>query len=197
MDFVRTPDERFANLPDYPYAPHYCDVPAGGGAFLRMAYVDEGPRDARPILMLHGELSWGFLYRRVLRPCLAAGLRVIVPDLIGFGRSDKPTHREDYTYARHVEWTKALLDSLALSEPVLLCQDWGGLIGLRIAGEEQRRFAKIAAANTFLPTGDRRPPDAFFTWRDFSQRVPELPIARVIRSGCVREIADATLAAYE
>ncbi len=198
MVFVRTPEERFAHIPDFNYAPRYVDVPSGDGATtLRMAYVDEGPRAARTVVMLHGEPSWGLLYRKVMRPCLDAGLRVVVPDLIGFGRSDKPTRREDYTYARHVAWTKALLDAAVPSDATLLCQDWGGLIGLRIAGEEPHRFARIVAANTFLPTGDRTPPDAFFVWREFSQTVPELPVGRIVRSGCAREVPDAVAAAYD
>ena len=147
--------------------------------------------------MLHGEPSWSFLYRKVIAACRAAGLRCVAPDLVGFGRSDKPTEREDYTYQRHVDWVRALLDSLALEQATLLCQDWGGLIGLRIAGEEPERFAKIVAANTFLPTGDRRPPDAFFAWQQFSQSVPVLPVAQIVRSGCAKELSDASAAAYD
>src|SRR5271166_4337112 len=123
-----------------------------------MAWVQDGPESADPILMLHGEPSWSYLYRRMIPILAGAGHRVVCPDLIGFGRSDKPTRREDYTYARHVAWVKALLDAVALEHATLLCQDWGGLIGLRIAGEEPHRFERIVAANTFLPTGDRRPP---------------------------------------
>src|ERR1700733_11428390 len=139
MECVRTPDERFGQIPDFAYRPRYADVPAGDGTTLRMGYVDDGPRDARAIVMLHGEPSWSFLYRKVMRACRDAGLRVVAPDLVGFGRSDKPTRREDYTYARHVGWMKALLDAIAIEHATLLCQDWGGLIGLRIAGEEPHR----------------------------------------------------------
>jgi haloalkane dehalogenase len=200
MDFVRTPDARFGSVPDFANSVRYASVPAvpeGDGAALRMAYIDEGPRDARTVVMLHGEPSWSFLYRKVIRACVAAGLRVIVPDLIGFGRSDKPTKREDYTYARHVAWVKALLDAAAPTDATLLCQDWGGLLGLRIAGEEPHRFARIVAANTFLPTGDRKPAEAFFAWRDFSQNVPELPVAKIVSSGCARELSPDVLAAYD
>ncbi len=196
MEFVRTPDERFAAIPDFAHVPHYAEVAAGDGTMLRMAYVDEGPRDARAVVMLHGEPSWSFLYRKSMRACLDAGLRVIAPDLVGFGRSDKPTRREDYTYASHVAWTKALLDALSLGHATLLCQDWGGLIGLRIAGEEPARFAKIVAANTFLPTGDHKPPEAFFMWRTFSQTVPELPVAQIVQRGCARELSPEVVAAY-
>jgi haloalkane dehalogenase len=197
MDFVRTPGDRFADLPDFPHAPRYLDVPAGDGTSLRLAYVDEGPRDAHAVVMLHGEPSWGFLYRHVMRVCLDAGLRVVVPDLIGFGRSDKPSRREDYTYARHVAWVKAFLDAVPTAHATLLGQDWGGLIGLRIAAEEPHRFAKIVAANTFLPTGDRKPSDAFFAWRTFSQTVPELPIGRIVYGGCVRKPSAAVQAVYD
>lgn len=197
MDFVRTPDERFAAISAFTYTPRYENIPAGDGTTLRLAYVDEGPRTSRAVVMLHGEPSWGFLYRKVMRACLEAGLRVVVPDLIGFGRSDKPTQREDYTYARHVTWLKAWLDAVSLEAPALLCQDWGGLIGLRIAGEEPHRFGKIIAANTFLPTGDVKPPPAFFAWREFSQTTPVLPISRIVRGACLRELPDEVAAAYD
>ena len=201
MKALRTPDERFAKLPDFAHEPRYVEVPAGDDSTstLRMAWIDVGPRDAPTVLMLHGEPSWSFLYRKVAQACSAGGLRVVVPDLVGFGRSDKPTRPEDYTYARHVVWTKALLDTaLHDAGPVtLLCQDWGGLLGLRIAGEEPHRFAKIVAGNTFLPTGDRKPPDAFFAWRTFSQTVPELPVSKIIATGCVRPLDDEVLRAYD
>ncbi len=192
MDALRTPDERFTNLPDFPYAPRYLDVEG-----LRMAYVDEGPRDAPVVLMLHGEPSWSFLYRHVIREVTAAGLRAIAPDLIGFGRSDKPTRREDYTYAQHMAWLRGFLDGLALPPVTLVCQDWGGLLGLRLVGEEPERFARVVAANTFLPTGDVRPPDAFFAWRTFSQTAPVLPVGGIVMRGCARPVAPAVIAAYD
>src|SRR5262249_22696391 len=151
---LRTPDERFRDLPDHPFAPHYLDVPSGEGEELRIHYLDEGPRDAATVLMMHGEPSWSFLYRKVIAVVTAAGLRAVAPDLVGFGRSDKPAERADYTYARHVEWMAAFLASLDLRDVTLLCQDWGGLIGLRLVAEHQDRFARVVAANTFLPTGD-------------------------------------------
>jgi haloalkane dehalogenase len=196
MDVLRTPDERFASLPDMPWTPRYVEVPSHLGA-LRMAYVDEGPRDGHPVVMLHGEPSWSFLYRKVIAPVTAAGLRAIAPDLIGFGRSDKPAQRDDYTYQRHVDWLRAFLDALALPRFTLLCQDWGGLLGLRLAGEEPDRFAAIVAANTFLPTGDQRPPDAFFAWRQFSQTVPEFPAGRIVGGACARPVAPEVIAAYD
>ncbi len=192
MHALRTPDSRFAALPDFPWAPHYVEV---GG--LRMAYLDEGPRDAPLVLMLHGEPSWSFLYRKVIPVVLAAGMRAVAPDLIGFGRSDKPTERSAYTYQSHMDWLKAFVAATSLSEINLLCQDWGGLLGLRLVGEDPDRFARVIAANTFLPTGERTPPPAFFAWRDFSQNVPELPVAKIIQTGCTTPLSEAVLAAYD
>ena len=150
METVRTPDDRFANVPGHRFAPHYVEVEG-----LRIHYVDEGPRDAVPVLLLHGEPSWSYLYRKMIPVIGAAGHRVIAPDLVGFGRSDKPVRREDYTYQRHVDWMRGVLERLDLRRITLVCQDWGGLIGLRLAAEQPERFARIVAANTFLPTGDR------------------------------------------
>src|SRR5262245_63303575 len=150
MDALRTPDERFANLPGYPFAPHYVTVGDG----LRVHYADEGPRDVPPVLCLHGEPSWSYLYRKMIPPLVAAGHRVVAPDLVGFGRSDKPVRREDYTYQRHVDWMRGVLEKLDLRNVTLVCQDWGGLIGLRLAAEHSARFTRIVAANTFLSTGD-------------------------------------------
>lgn len=199
MDILRTPDARFASLPDFPWTPRYVDVPAGDGSpqTLRMAVIDEGSRDAPVVLMLHGEPSWSFLYRHVIRGVTAAGLRAVAPDLVGFGRSDKPAARTDYTYQRHMDWLRACLDALALPPVTLLCQDWGGLLGLRLVGEEPARFAGVVAANTFLPTGDVRPPDAFFAWRQFSQTVPELPVGLIVAKGCARPMAPEVIAAYD
>ncbi len=198
MDRLRTPDERFAALPDFPWPAHVIDVPAGdGGEPLRMAYIDEGPRDAPVVLMLHGEPSWSFLYRHVIRATVAAGLRAVAPDLIGFGRSDKPTARDDYSYASHMGWLRGFVDGAGLRAITLLCQDWGGLLGLRLAGEEPHRFARIVAANTFLPTGDVKPPDAFFMWRQFSQTVPEFPTSRIVGGAVARPLAPDVLAAYD
>ena len=150
MRALRTPDDRFADLPGFPWAPRYADV---GG--LRMAYVEDGPADGEPVLLLHGEPSWSFLYRTVMRVLVDAGLRVIAADMIGFGRSDKPAEMSDHSYARHVEWMRALaFDALGLSGVTLVGQDWGGLIGLRLIAENGDRFARVVAANTFLPTGD-------------------------------------------
>lgn len=192
MAVLRTPEARFENLPDFPWAPHYLELDG-----LRMAYLDEGPRDAPLVLMLHGEPSWSFLYRKVIPVVLAAGMRAVAPDLIGFGRSDKPAEKSAYTYRSHMDWLKAFVAATQLQSINLLCQDWGGLLGLRLVGEEPERFARVIAANTFLPTGDRAPPPAFFAWREFSQNVPELPIAKIIQTGCTTQLSDAVLAAYD
>lgn len=168
MNFVRTPDSRFENLPGYSFEPHYADVDG-----LRVHYVDEGPNDADPVVMLHGEPSWSFLYRKIIPIIASAGHRTIAPDLIGFGRSDKPTSRDAYTYAGHVEWMRTLLfDRLDLRNITLVCQDWGGLIGLRLVGEHPERFARVVAANTLLPIGDQSPGPAFDMWKKMSQEMP-------------------------
>jgi haloalkane dehalogenase len=193
MEHLRTPDARFANLPDFPYEPRYVEVPPG----LRMAWVEAGPASGETILMLHGEPSWSFLYRKVMKVVAAAGYRAVAPDLIGFGRSDKPTKREDYTYQRHVDWVAAFVEKTGLSNITLLCQDWGGLLGLRLVGEHPEWFSRVIAANTFLPTGDQKPPPAFFTWRDLSQNIPELPVGRIVSGGCTQSLSDEVIAAYD
>jgi len=197
MDYIRTPGERFENLPDFGYAPEYVEVPSGDGSTLRMAYIAEGPVAGPVVLMLHGEPSWSFLYRKMIAPIAAAGMRAIAPDLIGFGRSDKPVKREDYTYQRHVDWVRAFIDALGLEDITLVCQDWGGLLGLRLVGEEAHRFARVVAANTFLPTGDEPTPEAFFKWREFSQSVPVLPTSRIIAGAVARGLTPEVAAAYD
>jgi haloalkane dehalogenase len=197
METLRTPEGRFFDLPGYPFEPHYVEVPSGDGGQLRIHYVDEGPRGAEVVLMLHGEPSWSYLYRKMIPVVTGAGLRAVAPDLIGFGRSDKPVRREDYTYARHVAWMRSFLDSLDLRQITLVGQDWGGLIGLRLVAEHPERFARVVAANTFLPTGDQKPPDAFFQWRDFSQRVELFPTGFILQSATVSELPPEVVAAYE
>lgn len=193
MEKLRTPDERFENLPDYPFAPHYAELRNG----LRLHYVDEGPREGRPVLMMHGEPSWSFLYRHMIPPVSNAGYRVMAPDLIGFGKSDKPTQTSDYSYTAHVEWMLDWFDSLDLSGVVLFCQDWGGLIGLRLVAARPDRFAAVIAGNTMLPTGEHTPPDAFLAWQQFSQTVPEFPTGKILQGATVRELSDAEIAAYD
>ncbi len=198
MKTLRTPDERFAAVPDFPYAPQYVDIADGDGGQLRVAYIDEGPKSADPVLLMHGEPSWSFLYRSVITPLVAAGRRVIAPDLVGFGRSDKPAETSDYTYARHVEWMRsALIDALGLEAITLVGQDWGGLIGLRLAAEHPDRFARVIAANTGLPTGDHPMSEAFVAWQRFSQQSPAFDIGRIIANGCRTTLAPEVVAAYD
>ncbi|CAN5899545.1 haloalkane dehalogenase [soil metagenome] len=197
MELLRTPDERFENLPDFAYEPRYVEVPAGD-TNARMAYLDEGPSDGEVVLCLHGEPSWSFLYRHMIPPLVAAGLRVVAPDLIGFGRSDKPADRADYTYARHLEWVRtAVFDQLDLRDVTLMGQDWGGLLGLRLVGEHPERFARVLASNTFLPTGDVDPGEAFAAWKRFSQETPTLPIGPIIDGATTTELAPEVIAGYD
>jgi haloalkane dehalogenase len=198
MDTLRTPDGRFENLPAYTFAPHYVDVPDADGGSLRVHYLDEGPRQGPAVLLLHGEPSWSYLYRTMIPVLTAAGLRCIAPDLVGFGRSDKPAAREDYTYQRHVDWMRAaLFNELDLRGVTLVGQDWGGLIGLRLVAENEDRFDRVVAANTFLPTGDRDPGPAFLAWQKYSQEVPEFPTGRIVSGGCVTTLPDSVIAAYD
>jgi haloalkane dehalogenase len=195
---LRTPDERFTDLVGFPFAPHYVDVSDDDGGTLRVHYLDEGPADGEVVLLMHGEPSWCYLYRKMIPGITDAGYRVVAPDLVGFGRSDKPTRRADYTYARHTEWMRAVLfDHLDLSGVTLFGQDWGGLIGLRLVGQHPDRFARVVAANTFLPTGDNNPGDAFLAWQKFSQEVPEFPAGRIVGGGCVSDLDDDVIAAYD
>ena len=198
MKVLRTPDERFAGLPGWTFDPHYLDVPRGDGdGTLRVHHVDEGPRDAGPVLLLHGEPSWSYLYRRMIPILTGAGLRCIAPDLVGFGRSDKPARREDYTYQRHVDWMREVVLQLDLRRITLVCQDWGGLIGLRLVAEHPDRFARVVAANTFLPTGDFDLGDAFRAWREYAQTTPRFHAGGIVKGGCVTELSDAVIAAYD
>jgi haloalkane dehalogenase len=193
MKTLRTPNERFADLPDYPFAPHQAEVGDG----LRMNYVDEGPRDGAPVLMLHGEPTWSYLYRSMIPVFAEAGMRALAPDLIGFGKSDKPTRLDDYSYQQHMDWTAEWLEKLDLRGVTLICQDWGSLIGLRLAMENQDRFARIVVANGFLPTGDRDPGTAFKIWRAFATYSPVLPIGRIVATGTRRTLTAAEKAAYD
>lgn len=197
MKILRTPDERFAALPNFPYQAHYLEIPVEAGERLRIHYLDEGPREADPILLIHGEPSWSFVYRKMIPILVDAGFRTVVPDLVGFGRSDKPASANDYTYQRHVAWMAALMKALDLQHITLFGQDWGGLIGLRLAAENESRFARIAVANTSLPTGDQKMSEAFLNWQKFSQEAKSLQIGRIIRGGCTSNLAPEVVAAYD
>ncbi|MDX2302869.1 MAG: haloalkane dehalogenase [Microscillaceae bacterium] len=193
MKLLRTPDERFNNLPEYPFMPHYVEIEGA----IRIHYVDEGQNDQEIVLMMHGEPSWSYLYRKMIPIVVQAGFRVIAPDLVGFGKSDKPTAQSDYTYQKHVDWMSAWLQALDLKNITLVCQDWGGLIGLRLAAENPERFKRISAANTFLPSGQGKPSDAFLQWQKYAQETPHFNVGKIINGGCVRTLSEAEIAAYD
>jgi haloalkane dehalogenase len=192
MEFLRTPDERFANLPDFNFEPRYMDING-----LRMHYIDEGSFLGDTVLLLHGEPSWCYLYRKMIPTFLSAGYRAIAPDLFGFGRSDKPVNKADYSYQFHVDAITAFVEKLDLQNLTMFGQDWGGLIGLRVAAENPERFSRIVAANTFLPTGDQTPSEAFLKWRDYSQAVAEFHAGGIIKGAVVNQPAPEVIAAYD
>jgi len=192
MEILRTPDACFDNLKDYNFEPLYVTV--GNG--MRMHYVDTGPKDGQVVIMMHGEPSWSYLYRHMIRNVASAGFRVLAPDLIGFGRSDKPAQTSDYSYAAHMKWTTDWFKAMNISDAVLFCQDWGGLIGLRLVAKFPKQFAGVIASNTFLPTGERDPSDAFKKWREFSQTVPEFPVSGIIKGATVKDLGEGVEAAY-
>ncbi len=194
MMVLRTPEERFTDVPDFTYQPRYATVADG----LRMAYVEAGPTGGEPVLLLHGEPTWSFLYRKVIPILAEAGLRVIAPDLIGFGRSDKPSNVGDHSYARHVEWLRSFaLDALGLRDLTVVGHDWGGLIGLRVATENSNRIARIVATNTGLLTGDQQMPNVWLRFREAVRTAPVLDVARLVRSGCLSMPPAEVLAAYD
>ncbi len=198
MDVRRTPDERFSALPGYNFAPRHALVPTEGEVGeLRTHYIDEGPRDGQVVLLMHGEPSWCYLYRKMIPGIVAAGHRAIAPDLVGFGRSDKPAARTDYTYARHVAWIASLVEQLDLRGVTLFGQDWGSLIGLRVAAGHPDRFARIVISNGGLPTGVRPPTDAFMRWQQFSQNAPALNIGGLIQGGTTTALPPEVVAAYD
>jgi len=191
MNTLKTPNRRFLNLKDYPFTPHYVEIDN-----LAMHYVDEGPADGAVILMLHGEPSWSYLYRHMIPLCAAAGNRVIAPDLIGFGKSDKPVKMADYSYQGHVEWMLGFIDALKLKQITLVCQDWGSLIGLRIAAEHSELFAGVIVGNGMLPTGTMKMPKVFKWWKRFATWSPWFPIDKIVDSGCFKKLDDAEKKAY-
>ncbi len=196
MKILRTPDSRFQGLPEFPFAPNYLEVPDPDAGAIRLCSIDEGSRGAAPVLLLHGEPSWSFLYRRIVASLAPRGHRVVAPDLVGFGRSDKPADPIDYTFERHVRWMSDWLSAMRLSDITLFCQDWGGLIGLRLVAAFPDRFARVVVANTGLPTGEGFS-DAFMRWLEFSQNTPTLPIGQIVSMGCRRGLSEAEKAAYD
>lgn len=196
MKSIRTPDAAFSDLSGYDFAPCYSEIPDTEGGTLRMHHLDEGPGHLPPILCLHGEPTWSYLYRKMIPVFVAAGRRVVAPDLIGFGKSDKPIKRSDYTYQRHVDWMQSWLEGLELHGITLVCQDWGGLIGLRLLAEMPDRFDRVVVANTALPTGDHPMGPAFEAWREYSQTVPVFNSGRIVYGGTVRKITPQEVDAY-
>lgn len=195
MKVLRTPDGRFAELADYPFAPHYLNIRDADGTELRIHYVDEGPRAAAPVLLLHGEPSWSYLYRKMIAGLAAKGHRAVAPDLIGFGKSDKPAEQKDYTFERHVKWMSDWLTAMKLERITLFCQDWGGLIGLRLVAAFPERFDRVVVANTGLPIGTAMT-EGFKQWLAFSQTVPELPVGEIVAMGTKKGLSDAIKGAY-
>lgn len=196
MKVLRTPDERFKNLKGFQFEPNYQEVSDGEGGFLRIHYLDEGPRRADPVLLIHGEPSWSFLYRKMIPILVSAGNRVVVPDLVGFGRSDKPAQRSDYTFQSHVDWMQACIDQVDLKRITFVGQNWGGLIGLRLVANHPERFARVVVANTGLPTGDAPISKAFLTWRTFSVEMPDFNVGQIIAMGCKTSLPEDVIAAY-
>lgn len=192
IDFVRTPDTRFKGIPNYPFDPNYTDIDG-----LRMHYVDEGPKESDPILMLHGEPTWSYLYRHMIPICAAAGHRVIAPDLIGFGKSDKPTNLDDYSYQSHMDWLTQFIKAMDLKNITLVCQDWGSLLGLRLAAENESRFKAIVVGNGMLPTGDEGATTEFKLWKAFALNSPWFPIGRIVDVGSGKSLSKAERKAYD
>ncbi len=190
VKILRTSEDRFEDLPGYDFAPHYSVIEG-----IRIHHIDEGSGPV--VLLMHGEPSWSYLYRKMVAPLVESGYRVVAPDLVGFGKSDKPASVDDHSYARHVSWMSAWLNRLDLTGVTLFAQDWGGLIGLRLVTGEPGRFARVAVANTGLPTGDHQMPEAFLSWQKFSREVPEFPVGSIVGRGTVGGLTQAELDAYE
>ena len=198
IEALRTPDERFQSLPDFAFTPHYVEVADSEGGTLRVHHLDEGPPDAPPVLLMHGEPTWSYLYRNIVPALVASGHRCIAPDLVGFGRSDKPSAPGDYTYARHVAWmSEALFEHLDLRRITLFAQDWGGLVGLRLVAAQPERFDRVVIGNTGLPRGDGRLTDAFLAWQRFARESPAFDIGKIVSAGCVTPLAREVVAAYD
>jgi len=189
---LRTPEQRFIGLADYSFAPHYTEVDG-----IRIHYVDEGPREVPPVLLLHGEPTWSYLYRQMIPVFVETGFRAVAPDLPGFGKSDKPACIADYSYQAHVDWLTAWLQQVDLRDVTLVCQDWGALIGLRIAAEQPERFVRIVVANGALPTGDEPTPTMFKVWRAFARYTPVFPAGRIVQAGTRRALSRETRKAYD
>lgn len=198
LDVVRTPDDRFEGLPDYPFSPHYAVIDDSCGGTLRVHHVDEGPDDGPIVLLLHGEPSWSYLYRHMIPLLVDGGCRVIAPDLVGFGRSDKPTDPTVFTYERFVAWLRAhVIEQLDLRAITLVAQDWGGLLGLRLVAAEPERFERVVIANTGLPDGTRPLSEAFLAWQRFAATTDVFPVGQIVAGGCADGLSPLERAAYD
>ena len=215
MQVIRTPDERFRELPGYPFAPHYTEIANPRGGSLRMHHVDEGPANAPVVLMVHGEPTWSYLYRKMIPRFAEAGLRAVAPDHIGFGRSDKPVEKTDYSFAQHLAWLREWVTRLDLRDITLVCQDWGGPLGLAVLAEEPERFSRVVAANTILHSvepefagrlawsnhsaggGDVQVSEMLLAWMSFSQRSPDMRASVAVSGACTSELPEDVLAAYD
>ena len=196
MEILRTPEEQFENLPDWPYEPHYSEVPDGDGGTLRIHHAESGPSDGPTVLLLHGEPTWGFLYRKIMSGLADAGIRSLVPDQVGFGKSDKPSNQTDYTYERHVMWMQKWLEQNSPENMFFFGQDWGGLIGLRLVAANPTSFSGLVLSNTGLPDGSGTPTEAFLAWQKFSQTAENFPIGNIINGGCLTDLEPEIIDAY-
>ncbi len=194
---LRTPEERFLNLPEFSFTPHYLTVPDERFGDLRMHYVEEGPAAAPVVLLLHGQGCWSYLYRRMIPLLVAGGFRVIAPDYIGFGRSDKLPATGDYTFQRHIDWLTAFLDKLALRDITAYLFDWGGFFGLRIAAERPEFFARLVLSNTNLPTGQGSGNAWFIKWREEQFAMPRFPQGEMVNDGVVHKLRPEIIAAFD
>ena len=193
MKFLNTPEENFVNLEGYTFESNFLEIEHG----MKVHYVDAGPSDSsETILLMHGEPSWSYLYRSMIPPLVEAGFRCIAPDLIGFGKSSKPTEQSSYTYENHIRWMQEVIDQLSLNNMTLFGQDWGGLVGLRIVAQNEEKFKRIVVSNTFLPTGDRKPSEAFLKWQAFSQKVEQFPVEFVMQGATTTESSSEILRGY-
>jgi haloalkane dehalogenase len=198
METLRTPDDCFVPVADFGFPPQYADVADGEGGTLRMSWTEAGPTDGPVALLLHGEPTWSYLYRSVMGELAVAGVRAVAVDLVGFGRSDKPSRVEDHSFARHVEWVRSLVfDHLDLRDVTLVGQDWGGLIGLRLVAENEDRFSRVVTANTGLPTGDFDMPEIWWEFRRAVESAPTLDVGRLVAAGCTGGLSDSARAAYD
>ncbi|MEE4351161.1 MAG: haloalkane dehalogenase [Pacificimonas sp.] len=196
MTVLRTPEARFEQLPDFDFPVAYTTITDEALGDIRIAHVEAGPEGGPKVLLMHGEPSWSFLYRKMIAVLVDGGARVYAPDLVGFGRSDKPEEKEAYTYANHVRWMQAWFDAQRFQDLTLFCQDWGGLLGLRLVAANADRFAGVVASNTFLPTGEGKPSEGFLNWRKFSQAVPDFDSGMILQGATTTELSADEVSAY-